>query len=465
MSGIKHIEELSPRDFLSVVENLRSCIITEKVDGANLYVGRDENGLYTSREGKGGIRYHNSSEYLLIPANAAFIGAHEAIASVRAVFEKHLAIGDVIEVEVLYGRQPNAIVYGSNKIVFLRTVEGQANQRLLINALHNVSPVVRTIRFFSDDGIEIGKKYEMEKWTFKSVPIRLYGSHTPQLRDAIEEYKEWLSKPSAIGLTNEVTVGLNLNHTPVKDRPDARQARDVARPIDEAYKLRIKRMLCSTLLENKQSALCDVELEEYEKVGIEGLVIENRSNNLIVKLVNKEVFTKLNQFNHAVRNKLKDNIVNREEFGIDIQTSTNLYTDMMAAACAAMSIPYGSPLAINKQLFSKYKGARMKDTVSNVASVSKQSFEDIHVALIDIIGATRVQVADALIWYLDHAENIKLQVGGRQIGYSKEIHQRNLLFFAQLLGELTTMFHALTTASTKEDLVEIVFSKQLIPLH
>ena len=79
--GIPHLEDLPPQKFLDVVENLAVYTITEKLDGANLVFGFDNEGeFYTSRETKSGNRYYTAEQYEKRPGNNGFKLAHLALA-------------------------------------------------------------------------------------------------------------------------------------------------------------------------------------------------------------------------------------------------------------------------------------------------------------------------------------------------------------------------------------------------
>ena len=55
-----HIEELPAHAFIRYVREIEHVSISEKLDGANLQVGIDNNGFYTSRGAKGGDKQYTS---------------------------------------------------------------------------------------------------------------------------------------------------------------------------------------------------------------------------------------------------------------------------------------------------------------------------------------------------------------------------------------------------------------------
>ena len=128
--SISHIEDLPIDQFIDALRNMPGMTAQEKLDGANLWVGVDEDGqLFTSREGKrsGSDRRYKAEDWPLVSAYNQFRAAHAALELKADEIKRVLRPGDMVEAEVLFGRQPNSVTYGAggkSYIAFLRGVNG-----------------------------------------------------------------------------------------------------------------------------------------------------------------------------------------------------------------------------------------------------------------------------------------------------------------------------------------------------
>ena len=214
--SIKHIQDLPARQFLNVIQRFDEFTITEKIDGAALVVGVDNDGkLYTSRSNKGqDKRHYYEYQYRQTPANAPFVNAHRYLAENPGLIPR----GYAFEVEVLFGRQPNAIVYGTNRVVFLRPVIGDAGEisqqhtDLLINAVQRKMErnwdSVLSIGFQSHDGKTIEDDSANRPWVLGLAPTvdhRIFNDHDEK---TIHKLTEWLSWDDVGGWTNEELINV-----------------------------------------------------------------------------------------------------------------------------------------------------------------------------------------------------------------------------------------------------------------
>jgi uncharacterized protein (UPF0218 family) len=162
MEGIAHIEDLPLDQFIQTVKDLKDKSVTEKLDGANLWFGVDENGLFTSREGKraNAKRWYSVDDYPMIASFNGFRAAHLALQKAERAVKTVLSNGDMIEIEVLFGRQPNTVTYGhdeKNFIVILRAVEDTPQEKAdkLAKILDGKSVTITSKVVASPDGDQL----------------------------------------------------------------------------------------------------------------------------------------------------------------------------------------------------------------------------------------------------------------------------------------------------------------------
>jgi hypothetical protein len=122
--GIAHLEDLDIETFLRSIEKLHELEAVQKLDGANLRVGLDEDGeLFTSREQKGGRRFYKESDF---PRNSAYDGfraAHAVLEKAEGYFLEVLVPGESINLEIIYGPQPNTVFYGKDNLNYIALLE------------------------------------------------------------------------------------------------------------------------------------------------------------------------------------------------------------------------------------------------------------------------------------------------------------------------------------------------------
>ena len=132
--GITHIEDLSIDKFINTIKNLFDYNVSEKIDGANLWFGRDTNGnLFTTREQKSADkdRKFQSKDYHMVSAYNGFRSAHDALENFFGSKTDILKPNETFEIEVVFGKQPNVVKYsddGVNYIVILRPVNGTSEE-------------------------------------------------------------------------------------------------------------------------------------------------------------------------------------------------------------------------------------------------------------------------------------------------------------------------------------------------
>ena len=312
--------------FINAIRSLAKLQTTEKLDGSNLIFGFDSsNKFYTSREAKGGAeRMYKTSDYTVRAANNGFAAAHDALYQVRAKLKKYVKAGEACEVEVLFGRQPNAIVYGSNYIAFLRMLPGdsgntpdQSKTQKLHAELQGTTVETQTPHIVTKDGVKLETENVKQKWKFASTSVVDSNKFAEVDVDAeIKDLEQWLEQTDdASGLKNGDLLTAKLTSIPKDQRPAVKAAREKAiAHVNEHFKLPIKEKILNNILRVLQPALRDVDVQSHEDLGVEGVVLLNPDTLEQLKIVDKDVFTVINQFNHAIRNQIKAAVGGRQTF-------------------------------------------------------------------------------------------------------------------------------------------------------
>lgn len=452
--SISHLEDLAPEEFLHAVKNLTNLIATEKLDGANMIVGIDNDGkMYTSRETKGGGRTYEVNEPIR-PAENGFCAAHAALDQVKSTIKSVLAVGDAVEVEVLFGRQPNAIVYGSNYIAFLRMIPGdnqndpdQTKVRKLHKALEGKKVTFHAPIISTTDGLELQTK-ETEL-TFKFVSTALIDSfefHKVDIKQELHNFEVWLHKHP----------------------PSSFKTKKAFAEAASEFMLPIKEKLVDNILRKLKPAYRDVDIEPSEDIGIEGIVVLDPKTGKQFKIVDKSVFTIINQFNYAIRNEIKSTSrFSKEafkhlykEFNATTGVNGSVYDEMLHQMAQVIGIPgLGSYMDITRTI-KKYPSPEA------FVKAFPQDVNKLRAGITHAIHAGLQHLDESKKHFEANWRSFVLTLGnGRKIMYSKEVYNRTLLVYAEAFKELTGMLREIQNARTVTEIANTLFGKQLKALR
>lgn len=402
---MKHIEELPKPQMLHVLKSLNKLSVTEKVDGSNLVFGFEDDGrFYTSRANKGKEeRFYSNTDYDNVPVNNAFKAAHAALSCTVATTP---IPGTAYEIEVLCGRQPNAVVYGSNRIVFIDHYPHIPTSR----------PSVRTNMIFSDDGVTLYKRRVQTTWSFSQIP----------------------------------NVDLDPMLFP-----------------DEMGKDEIKQFLVERVLRSIKPAFRDApDIQPHEDFGVEGIVIADEDGNA-VKLVDRQTFTLINQFNFAIRNEIKSTgprfnpSNNKDLYREFIATigyqKQSIYDTMLTEFADLVGVPgIGKYMTITRTM-------RKCETVEEF--LDQWLVFDLEVtksAFIHIVDSATSRLDIARSAFFSQWKTYCLTLNsGKQIRYTDEIYKRTLSVFAEVLQEFISIREKIEKSTNLNDLAEAIYAKQL----
>lgn len=311
--SIPHLEDLSPRKFLHVMNSYWEYEATEKLDGSQLLFGIDEDGFYTSRETKGGLRIYNVDHYEASFKNTYIRSAHIALEnSLDLLEEAGLKPGCQVEVEVLYGEFPNVVQYSPERcfIIFLRTTEGDVNIDELRVKLEGQSLTIPLTVPFTFDGKNIDYKDVINVWEFARSPvIELPNDLDGHILDTVRMVEFITDRPF-----NEDISTLEFLETPFNRKPhwadpteiwaDLRadlmeEKRDCLEDIRRIV-LNLKEVLLDKIVRRQASA--------FGPAGgwIEGVVFRHPHTKHMFKLVDKDFFLTIKDFYWKERNELFD---------------------------------------------------------------------------------------------------------------------------------------------------------------
>jgi hypothetical protein len=453
--GIEHIEDLSIDEFVDTITNLTRYAVTEKLDGSALTFGIDEQGkLFTNRQQKGNdTPVYDAQQWGDSPAYVGFKSAHQALQKVESQLAKAVPAGVLVECEVLYGRQPNAIIYGTSSIAFLRAISEQSPAIIKKLVSLKLAPVqVETVEVTTEDGVSLVRKPTTLTWRFVT-PQQIdaqklkqidFAAELNQLKAYVAQQVETSQGPMSIA---------DVTRSTSKTREMVALRKQVAEKLLNDFKLPIKEKLLKQFVRTLVPSLRDVQdVEAEHDPGVEGVVMFDPKTNRQVKIVDKDVFSAFNQFNFAIRNQIKASVPRPVEGILKVAEtrSGSIYGDLLEDLSTILNEPKLKTPRTIRAFLAAHDGKWAVD-IKKARPLLTRALNAAENAL--------VQAKDV---FMQRADKLELDTdAGRKFKYSPEIIRRTLSQFADVITDIRASEQAVQSAKTTQQAVEILYKSYL----
>jgi hypothetical protein len=473
LESITHIEDLPPRDFIRELKSINQKIITEKLDGANLWFGVDDKGFFTSREGKNPKqkRFYEVSDYPVIANYNGFRAAHIAIEKAKKIILKYLQPGDMIEIEVVFGSQPNTVSYaneGTNYIIILRGISDTPEERVkkLSNVLSGQEVTVVSTVLSSIDGNTLQSNDESLKWKFETVrPItNIDVNKISEVESKIKELENFLDEKNEKlqDLTNDEVVNLSLNKIKQDRRDLAKDERErLKKYILEKFKLPIKKVILSRFVKNIKPMLGGSK-NDSENIGIEGVVLRDPNSDDQIKIVDRDVFTSINFFNSTIRSHVAGTVKT---------TDQDAPIELRGGAFGQAKIRIANLLGLKdlaltsglKKTINKFSANTASDTAKKIAeSLNIQNFDSIKRKIEAVLDNSIKEINELLTTFKAEATEYTLKLkSGKEIKFSPEVMKRTLTAFAETKQDIASIIRDVKKSQTPHELVLALYGKSI----
>lgn len=331
LSGITHIEDLDVNEFIEWVRNFYddNIVAIQKLDGTfNMSVGKDEEGIYLARLSKGQNEPFSSGELPKIPIYNALRGACLVFEreNIISILEEKLEVGDALDIEVLYGQQPNTIRYNLDKnyLAFLRFIKGKSGdeaEELLDSIYESFKEIETTVNnevyYFNWETEKMEVELSEEMWKFTKPQILNKLEYKIDAEKDLKVLEKWLNAPNEVvnSLSNFECLNILLTPIPKNERELYKKARQNALEKAKELKLNVKNKMIEGVLNKIYFELGGSEQE--------GLVLRNKTTKAMTKLIDKDKFTRENQRNwYYIEKAIEGGVVteffnqNAEQFNI-----------------------------------------------------------------------------------------------------------------------------------------------------
>jgi len=483
--SVGYLEDLDTADFIEAIKNIHNCIVSEKLDGTALTFGLDDdNEFYTTRSGKGSTdkMFYKAGDWGISAASNGFKAAHAALKKHVDTIRKVMVAGEAMDIEILFGRQPNTIVYGLdgyNYIAFIKSTPGtnkdlpvkQSKVKKLYAKMKNEVSDVRTINVDTTDGDSLIQAPTVTNWKF-TTPEFIKASHfedtdvkkeLAKLESFLSKKNDGMSKLLHKDITNFEAGTLALSGVKTSMRSQAKGYKDeINKKILEGYKLPIKQQLLDKFIKTVKPRLQDRDVSPEEDMGMEGVVILDPKTLKQFKIVDKDLFSTLNRFNYEVRNNVRG--VVRSD---DDESPLNLRGGLLGTAKIRIARLFDMPgLAkgyTTKKTIAKFQGDSPEETVKNISdSLPDADYIAFKEKIHAIIEHTKEELESTLNNFKENYGDYKVKLdNGQTVGYTKEIVRRTLLVFAETKASLGRMEDKIENCDSMEDIIVAMFGHQI----
>lgn len=442
--SIRHIDDLPSIDFVKVLERLPSSITSIKMDGANLWFGVDQQGVFVTREGKNKSsgRVYSPGDFEDIAANDQFKAALSALQAVQTPLNEVLTENDIVEIEVIFGSQPNVVKYHNTdseaSIIFLRTVSSNSNRDLI----YKLGQVLkdRTVStpcevHKSADGIKLEKEVIDVQFNFTSSKKYSTSSiiELSNLEPEITELKTVMAEDSEI-------AGVSNADLEVAKTTDDNKHQKINAKI-KLHKLKVA-------VKNKIYNLLSQKIDD--KSDKEGFVIDF-GNSEIYKIVDRNHFTKINDFFQKYR-----------KTAISTILTTDSNADSMKRGGIVGEIKIRLSSYLGKPEFARSQVANGSLKKLGTDNFLKQfKINDLQTAKNKMLAI----VNDGIKLLNVHNTRFMKNKGGElplsdtNISYTDAVINRTKTANAEAFRELIKIKDAITSAKNVEDLTSAVFGR------
>ncbi len=233
------------------------------------------------------------------------------------------------------------------------------------------------------------------------------------------------------------------------------------------FKLPIKRELLDKFVAKVKSPLATDDLSPDEDVGIEGVVLKDPVSGDQIKLVDKDMFTTINQFNHSVRGSLSG-VIKTLKPTASLEARGGILGQLKIIIADLLGNVELARTQGAKKIFTTLKGKNAQETVKNVASqlAGGDDYLGTKRKVKALIENTQEQLAQALKDFRDNKDKFQLKLkNGKTLGLTAEVIRRTLLSFAETKRDLTELHEKIDKTKSLVQLIALLYGRIAVAVH
>jgi hypothetical protein len=360
-----------------------------------------------------------------------------------------------------------------NYVAFLEMIPGddptidpdQSKIKKLVELLKDRVVAAKTEFWDTTDGINMTRAPQLTDWKFTTservpkddIEKLNFDSELNDLKQFLEELNETAKK-----------LGKDLSNFEVlsdKSRDLADERETLTQKINDDFKAPIKKKLLDLVYKQKPSLRSEMGDEgAYE--GIEGIIFMDRKSGERFKVVDRDIFTRVNQFNYQVRKTVAGRIVSADP-DLPIEQRGGIVGEARLRALKMFGLENAELPTQAKRVIEKFKGDSREETIKNIVdSVHQLHFEALDRKLQAIYISAIDDLDESLDSFKSKGDEYTMTLDdGKTIKYTQEIRRRTLMVFAEARKDLINMLSKIKKCRYMEDFVELFFGQALDGLH
>lgn len=433
-------QDLAPSQLIDVLSNLHSYTVIEQLDGTEVVIGFDKNSkLYFQYQN---AWYMDYEKFGLSPHLNGLRSAFLAITVNSHLLHTILGSNSAIRCKVLYGKQPNVICYGDNRIVFQEVIFAAGDYTKIMQSLEDTlanKPVsVESVVAYTNNGSQLLNGTEHHIWQFSMLPvvwsfdeIFTIEDLNPEISAELTALRNWLNRRGIV-ISQHHTCRTNGEYLDIDTRTlpieDISVVQNIKNSIDRYYRqvfvTSIHDTLVSWLMDNKLSAFATIPIKRFEFVGVKGIYLQHKQTGFCIEIDNEPSFTRIQSFYRLVRN----NIFSTEKY-------------------ESFNISFGVA----------------KNVIGDLLSTLHDAFHDVHydpLFAIQQMLAARSSLERLLLNYMRSFKYLRLSLStGQEIGYTESVHYQTLVCFAETFEKLRCLIETTTQDTTEQEFVKNIQDK------
>lgn len=457
--SIKHIEDLPITDLIHVLENMKDYDIREKMDGANLAFGIDDSKkLFTSRELKNSRanRIYKATDWPNTNASTQFQAAHFALEQQLPIIQSVLEPNDLIQIEVMFSNQPNTVNYNKDDNSYIVLINSLLPEKVdqLFQKLKSTESKVDLMVPSSSDGKTITTS--QQSFTFKFIePVKIDTSKLPEavIQKTLKELKEFLTQ-STDSVSNETVLTTPLNKVEASIRDKVKTLRSqVQKTVDETILVPFKKSLLEQFIHKLPSELSN------DQFGIEGVVLTHGDS--VVKIVDKELFTKRNEFNQSYRKQLSSTIKSTDP-NAELELKGGLIGDLKLKMADLLGNIEWAHISKVASAIEEVKGETTVNTIENFAKELEKhnpDYQAVRIKMLSLIKACKTEMEKSLTEFT----GTEHKLGEYQM--TDSVKGRTLLSYAEAFNRLAELYKRVDASHSYTDFVKIQYGPIVSLLH
>lgn len=459
--GISHIEDLEVEEFIDAIRNIGTMQGSEKIDGATLYFGiDDQERLFAASEGDkvGAKKIYDPAEYPFYGANNVFRMALAAAIDVQDLFKRVLQPGQIVSASVVFDDDLGS----KNYIGIVQGIQNISPEQVqeLQKALLNKEATARSKIVQSSNGKDLEVKVASATFRFvkpKTIDSKLFAK--ADIEPKIKEFEAFLSQRAQSDTVKVSNLELLTMPLTSFDKDVRAEAKELRERVKSKVLLRFKLPIKKELLKNSISRI-DTGLDGTTDDGkIQGAVLVDPSSGNSFKIVDREHHKTVADFQRSIRAKV-NGVVKTTDPSAPLEARGGVLGNVKIRVSDLLGNRDLARTITAKAAISAIEAESVQDTIRELGRTLNGGRDPL--GTIRKITAILTDASDQVKRMLDDFKakqnefRLKL-ASGKEIRLTPATIKRTMMVFAETQRDIDEKIRKMSSASTIENIIEIFY--------